>query len=199
MEKLLTTIPFDGFYESCSGERVEEALGLSDSDYEYYKDENPKKDDESDNDYARRIDDHFQELRDKADYGSMQNEYCAEYVKKFAEDNNIKLEFETLQSPREYNFTTDRIFCYISVEEVARLLSIVDREKLAALIKEKFTSRDGFMSHYSPYIEEWTLNAPDMLDHNEIGTIIECVTGPHIEEENEKYPYVLTLMENFYR
>ncbi len=197
---LLTIVPyFDGFYDSFSSERVEEALGVSENDVDYIEECNPIKEGETKELYIERIQSIFMELYDKADFAGMQKEYAKSYVENFAEDNNIKLEFESLSSPREYNFTTDRIFAYIPIEEVKRLVLIVDRVKLAAMAKEKFTSRDGFSSFYSNDLEEWKIDEIEDLDHNQIETIIECVTAEHFEEENENYPYVLSLMEDFYR
>lgn len=197
--RMITSIPFDGFYESYSSEHLERILGISDDDYYQWDQDNPQKKGETDAEYNNRKDAHFDAIRDETDYTELQNEYAKAYVDAFMEDNGIKLEFEKLESPRYYNFSTDRIFCYIEPDEVKRLVSIVDRKKLSELVKEKFTSRDGFSSFYSNDMKEWNIDAYLELDHNQIETIIECVTAEHIAEENENYPYIATLMEDFYR
>lgn len=196
---MLTCIPFEGFYDSYASELVDQALGLSDGDYDMWIEDNPKGKSETDDSYRDRREAYFEKLRDEADYKGMQIEFCKEYVEEFSKDNGIKLEFESLDSPKFYNFTTDRIFCFIHPDEVSRLVKIVDRKALAELIKEKFTSRDGFSSHYASTFEEWKIDDIENLDHNMIETIIECVTAPHIAEKEKNYPYIAELMDGFYR
>lgn len=210
---LLTTIPFEGFYETLSDERVDEALGISENNHEYWNEENTQRPEETktngfatwkipaetDAEYSDRREAYFNELRDNADYYAMRKEYCKMYVEEFSKDNKITLEFESLSSPREYNFSTDRIFCFISQDEVARLLKEVDRKQFAEYIKENFTSYDGFSSSYSEYIDDWNLEDVESLDHNEVGALIECVTAKHIEEANGLCLYINNLMEYFYR
>src|SRR5690606_26269592 len=88
------------------------------------------------------------------------------------------LEFESLDSPREYNFCTDRIFCYIPLESAKRLFVISakgNHKRLKEVIRERFTSRDGFISFYSNNLEEWLDKPLDQWDHNEIGTLLIAV------------------------
>lgn len=196
---MITTIPFDGFYESYSSEKIEEVLGISDNDYYSWNQENPKGEEETDEQYSDRRDAYFDKIRDESDYLAIKQEYCKAYVDAFAEDNGIALTYESLSSPREYNFTTDRIFCEITPEEVKRLVSLLDREKFAEYVKENFTSCDGFSSFYSNNADEWKIDDTESLDHNQIGAIIECLTAEHIAERNKNYPYIAELMEDFYR
>lgn len=83
--------------------------------------------------------------------------------------------WESMSSPREYNFTTDRVFAHVP-EGVVRMLfdrSAKDGHKvLAQVIKDTFTSYDGFMSFYSNSIEAWLEKPLEKWDHNEVGTLI---------------------------
>ena len=84
--------------------------------------------------------------------------------------------FADMTSPREYNFTTDRLFATCSAAFIKRLWkrSKADEHKtLAALIRERFTSYDGFMSHYSNDLEQWPKTLADW-DHNELETLLEA-------------------------
>jgi len=180
-------------------EKVEEALCLSESDAYNLKDDNPKKDKETEEEYEKRIDAIWEEREDRADYKGMMKEYAEEYAKRFSEDNEIELKYESLDSPREYNFATDRIFADIEEAEVKRLVKMVDREKLREKIKEDFTSCDGFSSHYSSYIDDWNLDDTEELDHNQVGTIIECMIQNKIDESGGLSKYIYDLMEDFYR
>jgi hypothetical protein len=46
---------------------------------------------------------------------------------------------------------------------------------LSRAIKEQFTSRSGFTSLYSNDVLEWIVKPLDKWDHNEIGTLFECI------------------------
>ena len=100
------------------------------------------------------------------------DDYAKEYAGQFAHAAGVKLKFESLDSPLEYNFSTDRIFCEISLEEVKRLYKTVDRDKLAALVKRDYTSRDGFVSFYSNVLDDW--GDVETWDHNQLSTLLEA-------------------------
>ncbi|MDE3023040.1 MAG: hypothetical protein KGI54_14525 [Pseudomonadota bacterium] len=88
---------------------------------------------------------------------------------------SIGLTFESMDSPREYNFTTDRIYASVPVFVLRKLFKRSREEKhrtLAAVIKKRFTSYDGFYSFYSNDLGDW-LNRPlAEWDHNELGTLL---------------------------
>lgn len=93
--------------------------------------------------------------------------YAKAYAAAFCEEFRIDAQFESMRSPREYNFTTDRIFVTIDPAEIARLRATVPAELLREVAAEWFTSRDGFYSFYSPDPDEWS-----DLDHNTAGCIV---------------------------
>lgn len=59
--------------------------------------------------------------------------------------------FAEIVSPREYNFTTDRVECAVEVDE-GDLLIYLSRNLAAwnKYLEDRFTSRDGFLSFYEP-------------------------------------------------
>lgn len=126
-----------------------------------------------------------EDLWEHIDYGKVFHEYAKLYTTAFAKEAGIKLEFEELVSPKDYNFTTDRIFAKISRTDVAKMLWAVRGDKLNKIIKERFTSRSGFISYYSNDIKDW--GKVDTWDHNQIGTILMAYA-----DVNEEY-----LMEDF--
>ena len=71
------------------------------------------------------------------------------------------IEFESLYSPREYNFTNDSIHivveCDVETLEgyITDLIENKFRQEFKAELKADFTSRDGFSSYYSNSIEGW--------------------------------------------
>lgn len=83
-------------------------------------------------------------------------EYSREYCINFGMGYEIKgLQFIELDSPREYNFVTDRIFARCSNAEFNRMLQLVKGDKLDKVCRENLTSRDGFSSFYNPDFKTW--------------------------------------------
>jgi hypothetical protein len=81
------------------------------------------------------------------------------------------MQFESIARPREYNFTTDRIFCEISESEVMRIFNATDKNILSQKAREAFTSRDGFISFYDSDYLTWG----EVLswDHNQLLILID--------------------------
>lgn len=137
-------------------------------------------------------------------YGPAWNLLAKEYVDSFNEwfkdeyDVDLGLEFESLSSPREYNFQTDRIFATISVAMVERLYGMTDQGNLAREIRERFTSRSGFISFYSNDIEEWLAKPLPKWDHNELETLLLAVL---YDQEDWEYKVFGSMAESeiFYR
>ena len=160
---MLTTLPFAGFY--CSKwsnelDCVENQLIENEAD------------DTLDESEVSALVDKCRQYETQIEY--VAEEYVGYFNEKFKEEFGIdlKLRFESLKSPREYNFSTDIIYAYIDEEVVRHLLDDLEESKLADMIRERFTSCDGFISFYPNRVEDW----PDLeeWDHNEVGTILEA-------------------------
>jgi hypothetical protein len=166
-----TTIPFAGFYESIHSSNIDSAIEFLAQD--------------TDGDLETLYDADGEEVNlfDHVDYRKVEHKYCEEYVEDFRREFktdtgiDLKIKFSVLESPREYNFTTDRIFVKIGRAVRRELFKVVDREALDKRIHEKFTSRDGFMSYYDNSLEAWgtTQKALESWDHNQVGTLLEQV------------------------
>ena len=165
---MITTIPFSGFYNSIHNWQIDHSLEsmLCDS-------------------YSNTNDKLLSELIDSIDYQRCFESYAKEYTGRFSERFGISLEFESLRSPKYYNFETDRIFCKISDSEIVRIFSLTKKETLKEKIKERFTSCSGFISHYPNDLESWDQD-PTTWDHNELGTLIEAYISDH-DEHSEEY------------
>tara|TARA_R110002167_G_scaffold51091_1_gene148218 strand:- start:231 stop:737 length:507 start_codon:yes stop_codon:yes gene_type:complete len=85
------------------------------------------------------------------DYKKTHINYCKEYLNKLNFELEIDLTFIQLDSPREYNFTTDKIVCSISNKDFKTLLNTYDTKELFNYIEEHSKSRSGFTSFYSGY------------------------------------------------
>lgn len=119
---------------------------------------------------------------------------------------SIRLTFEEMTSPREYNFETDRLFARLPAVVIRRLFKLSrddNHETLAAVIAERFTHRSGFVSFYSNDLAEW-LDKPLMTwDHNEIGTLLIAVLrlrgfDPSNSDDSERLYYAATDGEGAY-
>ena len=94
---------------------------------------------------------------EEIDYKKTHLNYCNSYLNKLSAELEINLKFIQLDSPREYNFTTDKILCSISENDFNNLLNTYDfgilgnTKELFNYIEEHSKSRDGFRSFYSGY------------------------------------------------
>ena len=151
-----TTIPFSGFYEAHS-HVLDDALSLLFTD-----------------DQGELVSSVLLERAEsQADWRAIREGNCKAYLDGFVEEYGIEVTFKLLDSPKYYNYDTDRIFAEISLDEVKRLYKAVRKGDLNTVIKDKFTSHSGFSSHYPNDIREWSKDL-STWDHNQIGTLIEA-------------------------
>ena len=164
---MLTTLPFSGFYNSKWSDELDNV--------ENNFIENEAEDDDTlDESEISEIVDKCLQYETQMQY--VAQEYVGYFNEKFKEEFGIDLglRFESLKSPREYNFTSDIIYAYIDEEVVRRLLDDLEESKLADMIRERFTSRSGFISFYTNRIERWKAKPIEEWDHNEVGTVLEA-------------------------
>lgn len=106
------------------------------------------------------------------------DEYCSKLQEMLGLD--VKLVGSWVRSPEYYNYTTDEIYAKFEVEDydalVKRICDIIDnpdyRPKLAEIIKQRHSSRDGFMSFMSNDIDEWHELIADPNDDRYISYLI---------------------------
>ncbi len=104
------------------------------------------------------------------------------------EDLIIKKIKEDVDSPREYNYSTDRAFFTVEMNEdkYHKVIDLVfDKfwDSLKKAIKKRFTSRPGFTSFYSNDIEDWYNKKYD-FDHNELSTIFGLIVREYEDQDN---------------
>jgi len=160
---MLTTIPFSGFYYSIHEGELDRTLEQMFSDRESG---------------CRRNEGLEARVQSKCDWTLVSANYAAAYAAAMADEFKIAMTFESLKSPSEYNFTTDVIYCEISLDEVRRLRAETSEKAFRDKIRERFTSYDGFISFYSNDLDEW--DEIETWDHNEVGTLIEA----YVEQES---------------
>lgn len=184
IEKLIVNLPFDGFYESAYSDIIDrEDESWGEYEAEEYEPSWPEPLQLDASDLAELLYHH-------TDYKGAHNQIARDYVDAFdcvagealgisrKGKPSLCLEFESMSSPREYNFETDKIFAYIPAVIVRRLFKI-SRDNmhamLAATIQERFTSCSGFISFYSNDIAAWLEKPVESWDHNELGTLLIAV------------------------
>lgn len=116
--------------------------------------------------------------------------YAKEFAECFCEEVGIRqARFESMDSPKFYNFETDRLFIELPLEETRRILRETSPASLDLVAGERHTSRSGFISFYSPDWRTW--GDVTTWDHNQLQTLVEAHvrdTQGELEEAN--------LMEN---
>ena len=164
--RLLSTIPFQGFYYSCH------EAAISATEDCLLEDSNGDLNIELAHRFYRHHSIHMSKV-----YTS----YAEDYVKAFAGHSELDLIFDELESPRKYHFETDRIFVTIPLYQAEALLTKADKEALEKAIHDKFTSRPGFISFYSNRLEDWPPSVSNW-DHNQLGALIEACIQDFNEE-----------------
>lgn len=106
----------------------------------------------------------------------------------------IKVEFKEIQSPREYNFETDRVACNITFKpEVAVSYARKHYTAFSKYIRGEFTTRSGFISFMSNRPSDWL--DPSEWDDRHPGIILDFILRNEIPNvESALTEYVLELV-----
>lgn len=174
---MLTTIPFSGFYCTMHEDALDRAVEQMFSDR-----------DTGCHPYTGLID----RAQWDCKWSGVMQDYAKEYAEQFAREFGIDMTFDSMESPKFYNFTTDRVFCAISESEVARLLKETPADVLKKTAADMFTSRDGFSSFYSPDVSDWGWT--NEWDHNQVGCLVAAFVSS-IRPDFDQYAE-LSLMED---
>ena len=181
MNKLESTIPFDGFYESFISADIEHQMGQQiEWDCDLY-DLNESEEEILYNNYLSVNKSFF--------YNQIAEDYTNFYFDALNEELDgftLKATYKCFTSPREYNFETDRIFIDIERDHAIDFIKYIIKnykKELENKIKERFTSRSGFWAYYENDLDTWTQNYSEW-DYNQIGTCFELFD---LEEEDINY------------
>jgi hypothetical protein len=164
--KLLTVVPFGGFYESIASHLLDREV----KDLIEYSEE------EESRDYISAPINYDDVAVNYKGYTlEYSKQYTALYDQAFSGELSIELGliFESLENPKFYNYETDRIFATLPLQNIQKVLDSVDGVKLAGFILERFTSRSGFSSFYSNDLTDWINKPLKDWDHNEVNTLLE--------------------------
>ena len=187
MNKLESTIPFDGFYESFISADIDHQIGQQiEWDVDTF-DLNESEEEILYNNYLSVNTSYF--------YSQIAEDYTNFYIDdlnaklNYAYPNHgftLKAKYKFFTSPREYNFETDRIFIEIEENHAIDFIKYIIKnykKELEEKIKQRFTSRSGFISSYKNSLDLW-IDDYSEWDHNQIGTCFELFD---LEEEDINY------------
>jgi hypothetical protein len=155
---MIVQIPFSGFYDSSHSNILEHEL--YNSMFTDYKSGCENNDNLSN------------AANDLIGWRGVYVDYAKEYVKNFNHEFDLNLTFESLQSPKEYNFSTDRIFCQIDRKDLTKIARTTKKDILDKTAKSMFTSRDGFISFYDANYKTW--GKISSWDYNQLSCLLEA-------------------------
>lgn len=129
----------------------------------------------------------------KWDYAEYRNRVSKAFVNRLGSELKfylpIKIEFQELYNPKEYNFTNDSINIKVKVD-LKELINLIkqNKEEAAKYFKETYTSYDGFFSSHSNDIEDW-LNKEYILESPKyrVGALLECFCNITFDREDIYY------------
>lgn len=180
-------IPFVGFYESLASNRVEEMAfrnyviekGIPDNEKTGWLDTPEDMTEAEQTDFwDNYYPEHVEEL---------QKEVAVAYMDALGSEIGLDLKFESISSPRYYNYTTDRLFVDADLNELIHLYNRTDQTILAEMIKERHTSGPGFNSYYENDINDPSWQDPALYDHNQWCTVIEAYVKQNEVELSDLY------------
>jgi len=164
-------IPSAGFYESWHDQKIDDAIEG------HFQDDN--------GDTPEGVEDKIWDA--DVDWAAIRNEYAKEFAEQFGHHFELDLEFVELTSPREYNFTTDRIFVKIPAVQINKIRKQVESyPEWPQVVRDNYTSYDGFSSFFSndSSDDEWT---GPVLKECQYLTIIEAwIQHQHDDDPNNK-------------
>lgn len=178
-DTLIINLPFDGFYGSIYSGEID---SHEERECEYMA----ERDGEEGIAPELRLEAHeyAEMLTQCVDYDDLHRRIAEAYVDAFDSwawsdlDLQLGLKFESMDSPREYNFHTDRVYARISLDKVRELFAISEADghnQLRSVLKERHTSYDGFHSYYSNNVVEWLGKDLEEWDHNELCSLLQAV------------------------
>jgi hypothetical protein len=105
-------------------------------------------------------------------YKKIAKEMCNE-VENLLSDFVNEIKFESIVSPKYYNFENDSINCEIVFFKEKIFAYLLDNsEAFESYLKENYTSRDGFISSYSNKTSDWQ----DFYnDSHKLGSVLQFI------------------------
>lgn len=173
------TIPFQGFYGSVHEYLIDYAFEYEASDA-------------NGNPCCERMD----VLHNAVDHNILYFYYAQEYVQQLAHKYlpGVHINLVKVVSPREYNFRNDELDAEISMQDVLDMYAAVDKQLLAAIVKERHSSRSGFISFYPDSVYDW--GKVKDWDHHQLCTLLYTRLVEVVDSNDWGSDEELSLMED---
>lgn len=171
--KTLLQIPFCGFYESQISQAIDSELEQApDCESERWHED---KDSRAALPKSYLLDAFYRCANFSAAYRDCALAYARDFALRLDDLVEFKtgLAYESVEPPRDYNFTSDRLFCLMDTDAVRKLRDTVSMPALRRVAQERHTSHDGFDSFYSNDVEDW--GDLETWDHNQFMTLLVAV------------------------
>ena len=186
--KVQTFLPvLNGFYNTLFENLIDNAV---DNQIEYYNEQNGTELNYDDFNF---------------DFTTIKDEICKDAVSK-VEDKlneigiNCSVKYETLVSPKYYNFSYDSINIEINFKKFSQVIEILEQnfDSFTQYIKDNYTSSDGFISSYSNHSSDWMedLKNDAKNEAHKVGAVMDFILQ-EVEEYKPKNLY-FELFENAY-
>ena len=181
--KVQTFLPvFNGFYNTLFENLIDNAV---DNAIEWYNEDNNNSLNYDNFDF---------------DFISIQNEICKDAVSKVEEKLNeiginCSIKYETLVSPKYYNFSNDSINIEINFKKFSQVIEILERnyDLFSQYIKDNYTSCSGFISSYSSYASDWMEDLKNDAENeaHKVGAVLDFILHEIEEYKDENLYYDL--------
>ena len=186
--KVQTFLPiFNGFYNTLFEDLIDNAV---DGAIEYHNEQNN----------TDLVYDDF-----NFNFDSIMQEICKDAVSK-VEDKlneigiNCTIKYETLVSPREYNFSNDSINIEINFKKFSQVIETLEQnfDSFSQYIKYNYTSYSGFIPSYSSCASDWIEDLKNDAENeaHKVGAVLDFIFQ-EIEEYKDEDLY-FDLCENDY-
>lgn len=162
------TIPFAGFYDSMYSYEIDSTIERETENYSERFNLSESERDTLESGYLEKGHGDFLQ--------GIAKDYSEGFLFEVERETGLELKarFEIMESPREYNFRGDTLFIQMPEKQALAFVQYViskHKEELEELIRQRFTSRSGFISFYENTLEAW--GDPSGWDYNQIGTCFE--------------------------
>ena len=119
--------------------------------------------------------------------------FMTAFINKELKDLGIVAEFQSIYSPRFYNFENDSINVEYTFDSLNKLVAylIDNRDEFAIYVRERYTSAPGFVSHHSNNADEWIqeLMFGGELEHK-LGSVLEFYLMNEQVTDYDLYEYL---------
>lgn len=186
----VTRLPFEGLYES----KYSQLIDSEEERWCEYEADERQEEDNVPKDQRLTGSELFDIVSRHSNYGEAFEAIARDYVECYSYCGSDALDFkhdmlglvmEGMDSPKEYNFRTDRVYAHIHPLVLHHLFvrsQVNGHKALKVILERDFTSRPGFSSHYDNTLARWIEKDLDDWDHNEMCALVEAVV-----KEGDKY------------